>query len=59
MTLTKYIKELQKLEAAGYGGLEVVYAPDPTKSEKKPVIYGPCVSFDFKSPQETDKICLN
>ena len=28
MTLTKYIKELQKLEAAGHGKCKVVYASD-------------------------------
>jgi len=47
MTLTKYIKELQKLEAAGYGEYKMVYATDEEGNDFKTVGFSPSVgAFD-------------
>ena len=45
MTLTKYIEELQKLEAAGYGEFKLVYASDGEGNSFHTVGYGPSLGF--------------
>jgi hypothetical protein len=73
MTLSKYIKELQKLEAAGYGKYKVVYASDDEGNSFAEINHTPSIGAftkdcDFIPAQDfedwehkggSNAICLN